>query len=498
MDKQNDINLTTTDNTRPIILSPPLLDRHQLQNSHTQFPFINQDNSNLDPSRHTSRQQSVGFNLQHEFETLTADLDLDLKNQLKQNETQHSQSQSQPNPSLLAPSASKFTTGTADLLGNNTLSPNPTSSFHKPQLSNLLDSRTEQFLNHQVSPMASIPNRPQSVNDFNNVFNYGQQPHQTQSQPLPQSNFYSDLLIFSNWIENLNPQDNLIMIDYLCQNLPLDILLTFKSKLDQYLQTGKRPQQQQQSIYSSNSNMYPQELYTDMEQLNINRKQPQQFKNPYLMDKFSRPKSADPFFQQQQQFNLDRAKSPTSHLYEKTSFLQLAANNGQYNHSHNLNHQDDSVNAMKLGALQTINSRVALDSNRKHPYQPQQADINRSLNSSSVPASIQRSPFNKKSNKKSPISSPTPTSATSTTSISSMTNSSMPLEITNIELLNNIPAWLKVLRLHKYTDCLKDIPWNELIELNNDELESKGVSALGARRKLLKAFGIVKGKDVSS
>ena len=68
----------------------------------------------------------------------------------------------------------------------------------------------------------------------------------------------------------------------------------------------------------------------------------------------------------------------------------------------------------------------------------------------------------------------------------------MPNEVASIELLNNIPAWLKLLRLHKYTDCLKDVYWKDLIGLNSDQLEEKGVAALGARRKLLKAFEAVK------
>ena len=56
------------------------------------------------------------------------------------------------------------------------------------------------------------------------------------------------MIVFSNWIENLNPQDNLTMIDYLCSNLPLDILLTFKSKLDLHLQGGSAQNQQLQQL----------------------------------------------------------------------------------------------------------------------------------------------------------------------------------------------------------------------------------------------------------
>jgi hypothetical protein len=50
----------------------------------------------------------------------------------------------------------------------------------------------------------------------------------------------------------------------------------------------------------------------------------------------------------------------------------------------------------------------------------------------------------------------------------------------------DIPTWLRSIRLHKYTDNLKDLSWHELIQLSDEELEKLGVRAIGARRKLLK------------
>ena len=87
-------------------------------------------------------------------------------------------------------------------------------------------------------------------------------------------------------------------------------------------------------------------------------------------------------------------------------------------------------------------------------------------------------------------------------------------------LLDNIPAWLRSLRLHKYTPCftgpvpqsvmakqqhlahaarddshLRDRPpnsmdwtWRVMIALTDKDLESLGVQALGARRKMLRVF----------
>lgn len=61
-----------------------------------------------------------------------------------------------------------------------------------------------------------------------------------------------------------------------------------------------------------------------------------------------------------------------------------------------------------------------------------------------------------------------------------------PEDPTDPALLEDIPSWLRSLRLHKYTDNLKGMNWTELIELDDEGLEKKGVNALGARRKMVK------------
>lgn len=71
-------------------------------------------------------------------------------------------------------------------------------------------------------------------------------------------------------------------------------------------------------------------------------------------------------------------------------------------------------------------------------------------------------------------------------------NTMTPNNLTDFNLLLNIPMWLKTLRLHKYSESLGDINWEKLIYLDDQDLEKLGVTALGARRKLLKAFNIVK------
>lgn len=61
-----------------------------------------------------------------------------------------------------------------------------------------------------------------------------------------------------------------------------------------------------------------------------------------------------------------------------------------------------------------------------------------------------------------------------------------PEDPTDPALLADISQWLRSLRLHKYTDNLKDLKWQELIMLSDEDLEKRGVNALGARRKMLK------------
>jgi hypothetical protein len=68
----------------------------------------------------------------------------------------------------------------------------------------------------------------------------------------------------------------------------------------------------------------------------------------------------------------------------------------------------------------------------------------------------------------------------------------IPKLTTTFSLHLDIPAWLRSLRLHKYTTIFEGMQWNDIIKLNDDELNSRGVSALGARRKLLKVFEMIK------
>ncbi|KAF9468686.1 hypothetical protein BDZ94DRAFT_1304441 [Collybia nuda] len=61
-------------------------------------------------------------------------------------------------------------------------------------------------------------------------------------------------------------------------------------------------------------------------------------------------------------------------------------------------------------------------------------------------------------------------------------------------LLNDVPAWLRSLRLHKYTPNFEGSKWEDMVMMDEAALEVKGVAALGARRKMLKTFELVRKK----
>ncbi|KAJ3300684.1 hypothetical protein HK104_007585 [Borealophlyctis nickersoniae] len=70
-------------------------------------------------------------------------------------------------------------------------------------------------------------------------------------------------------------------------------------------------------------------------------------------------------------------------------------------------------------------------------------------------------------------------------------------ESVDLEALNDIPGWLRSLRLHKYTPTFENMKWQDMIKLDDEGLQAKGVSALGARRKMLKVFEMVR-KDLEA
>lgn len=70
-------------------------------------------------------------------------------------------------------------------------------------------------------------------------------------------------------------------------------------------------------------------------------------------------------------------------------------------------------------------------------------------------------------------------------------NDDAALQSHNVDLpllQKSVAVWLKLHRLHKYTEVLSEFTWSQLINLTDDQLLASGVQALGARRKLLRLF----------
>ncbi len=61
-------------------------------------------------------------------------------------------------------------------------------------------------------------------------------------------------------------------------------------------------------------------------------------------------------------------------------------------------------------------------------------------------------------------------------------------------VLNDVAGWLRTLRLHKYTPNFEGMTWKDMVVMDEVALEAKGVAALGARRKMLKTFEVVRKK----
>jgi len=163
-----------------------------------------------------------------------------------------------------------------------------------------------------------------------------------------------------------------------------------------------------------------------------------------------------------------------------------------------LNNMGFSTEAQIL-AVQLVMSGLVQPTGIQKPIQPKHhnraANANhnwRAPGSARYPGSALRSSGLRSSTLKSAMKSAAPKSATSAATLGSATTPTV--EDIDPEVLKDVPVWLKGLRLHKYTDCFKGMTWEEMIDLNDEQLEKKGVVALGARRRMIKTFENVKRK----
>jgi len=66
----------------------------------------------------------------------------------------------------------------------------------------------------------------------------------------------------------------------------------------------------------------------------------------------------------------------------------------------------------------------------------------------------------------------------------------------DLEMLEDIPLFLRSLRLHKYAPAFEGLNWKQMIKIENDELLRRGVTALGARNKMLKVFDLIRAEAI--
>lgn len=92
------------------------------------------------------------------------------------------------------------------------------------------------------------------------------------------------------------------------------------------------------------------------------------------------------------------------------------------------------------------------------------------------------------------LGSPTGNNGASASASNGMQGMPAEEEVADISVLNDVPAWLRHLRLHKYTPNFEGSNWREMVLMDDQALEEKGVAAMGARRKMLKTFEAVRQK----
>ncbi|KAG5358924.1 Protein VTS1 [Yarrowia sp. C11] len=152
---------------------------------------------------------------------------------------------------------------------------------------------------------------------------------------------------------------------------------------------------------------------------------------------------------------------------------------------HDLNAQIANTTAMKLAALSTVSNRASLDDRSKRSSFHQHTNSQEST--PTKPGTPGGSPAPGSHSLATPMKGHHQTSSSSSiTQLSGGASSASPA--TDLKLLRDVSAWLRALRLHKYTECFKDMEWQDIVQLDDAQLEEKGVNALGARRKMLKVF----------
>ena len=359
-----------------------------------------------------------------------------------------------------------------------------------------------------------------NINDINNMMTAGSVSNNNNSSSNNNGliNLTQDINNICKWLTNMSSAQQNMVMDNIISILKDDVLQYTKLKLDSLTNSGYLASPPQPPVITSplsvpllNELNLPTANNNLNSMLNNDTNKSDSIYHPWspqpileqqqarLLQQQQRPKSADPSSYQFHQSNdigmissslRNDNNSTNSNNNSNNSNRHLNIhNNANYNSSSVANNSNISTSPNQyqnhISYNRSLNNRkIYSDSQYQQPYSYQSTGLHSYNNFYSFTKAHQ----NKHTHTDENLS-----NSNLQQHQKSSTNTSMnPKNLTDPNLLLDIPMWLKSLRLHKYSTILKDFYWEDLIELDDDFLNKKGVVALGARRKLLKAFTIVK------
>ncbi|CAO3641492.1 unnamed protein product [Cunninghamella blakesleeana] len=222
------------------------------------------------------------------------------------------------------------------------------------------------------------------------------------------------------------------------------------------------------------------------------------FKIPGSSSSLSRPTSPRPVSSNSTPFNNNNNNSQQHHHHsQQRKHIIPPGMDKQYNQfltPMDHHHQLSSTNSMTmpLDGMASANDLI----NRRVPSSNSHSRSNSNLQSTSPIISHNNTMINNSNNNNNNNNVNTATN-NSTTTTTTTTNSTTTVkekkpEVIDMQLLQDVPAWFRSLRLHKYNAIFEPMKWQDIIKLTDADLEEKGVAALGARRKMLKVFENIK------
>lgn len=379
-------------------------------------------------------------------------------------------------PMVQSPSCASSTVGTTSMFRD---------SFSRPSSTSMLGVHGKP---QQTKAPPSQQRLPQQVHSQQQQQQSQQQQPQTGSNPVV--NFNQDINQLCSWLSMLSSAQQNTVMDNLLFTLHEDVLQYTKLKLNSLSKSGyispqipaiaspvpnrdPYPVVNLDSVFSKEHDVDPGDNPLLFQQWSP---QPTSVTQPifdYIKDVHQRPKSADPHVARATGHGAGstKPKRTMGSSHHANGHINGHANGHSNGHGHG-----------HSGSTHHFTSKARAAA----------GDMDSASSGDSLPRPSSRGNNSSSSNNSNGNGSGSGNGNAITPSSSGNGSSMNPKTLTDPRLLTNIPVWLKSLRLHKYSDALSSKRWEELIYLDDETLEHMGISALGARRKLLKAFAVVK------